>query len=397
MGYQNITVSETDKGRTEYSYTSPIDKPNPDSHYINFELPPFLPVDNYDYKRGLLTKDEKKDNMNVSLYKKDTEYNIYDSRILTGLNISYINSPYSEYLYAGHFNSYENYYAGCIQNQDLNVFCDNRSNVSSMMRILPVEEIIGKANPTHSETIEYFNGKTLKTIEDVTYNIRDYPIKQKATFANNTTLETTSSYAHEKNNQKLINANIIGIPLQTITKKDNVIVSNTETKYDSPLNLLPSSFVSTDLQNVVSTEVTYDKYDSKGNLQQYTTKDGLSTVIIWGYNQTQPIAKIEGAKLSDIQQSFIDSIVTASNTDASAGVNNDETTFLSALNTFRSNTALSGYQITTYTYDPLVGVRSITPPSGITESYVYDSANRLEKVIDVNGKVLKEMKYNYKN
>jgi YD repeat-containing protein len=53
--------------------------------------------------------------------------------------------------------------------------------------------------------------------------------------------------------------------------------------------------------------------------------------------------------------------------------------------------------VTTYTYDPLIGVTSITPPSGIRESYIYDSANRLQKVIDVNGKVLKEMKYNYKN
>ncbi|PTT36125.1 hypothetical protein DBR28_11410 [Chryseobacterium sp. HMWF028] len=265
------------------------------------------------------------------------------------------------------------------------------------MRILPVQEIIGRANLTHSETTEYFNGKTLKTIEDITYNTRDYPIKQKVTFADNTTSETTSSYAHEKNNTRLINANMIGIPLQTITKKDNVVVSNMETKYDGPLNLLPSSVISTDLQNTQTTEVTYDQYDSKGNLQQYTTKDGISTVIIWGYNQTQPIAKIENVKLAAIQQSIIDTLVNASNADAAAGSNNDETAFLSVLNTFRNNSALSGYQITTYTYDPLIGVRSITPPSGIRENYVYDSAGRLEKVINMDGKVLKEMKYNYKN
>lgn len=161
--------------------------------------------------------------------------------------------------------------------------------------------------------------------------------------------------------------------------------------------VLPISVLAYELQNpsAAITEVTFDKYDPKGNLQQYTAKNGLSTVIIWGYNQTQPIAKIEGAKLSDIQQSLMDSIINASNTDASAVANNDETSFLSVLNTFRN--ALPNYQITTYTYDPLIGVRSITPPSGIRESYVYDSANRLQKVIDVNGKVLKEMKYNYKN
>ncbi|WP_426477979.1 hypothetical protein ACP3T3_00370 [Chryseobacterium sp. CBSDS_008] len=286
---------------------------------------------------------------------------------------------------------------------------------------LPLETIISNYSMVSLPKESYYsilsNTKSVEYYENVPVDAQDDTLYKKLTTTTNYSYNNTShyqltsqkiispeqsftdinyTYAHEKNNQKLINANIIGIPLQTITKKDNVIVSNTETKYDNPLNLLPSSVISTDLQNVVSTEVTYDKYD-KGNLQQYTTKDGVSTVIIWGYNLTQPIAKIEGAKLIDISQSLIDSIVNASNTDASAGMNNDETSFLSALNTFRNNTALSSYQITTYTYDPLVGVRSITPPSGIRESYVYDSANRLEKVIDVNGKVLKEMKYNYKN
>ncbi|MBO9690028.1 hypothetical protein [Chryseobacterium sp.] len=245
--------------------------------------------------------------------------------------------------------------------------------------------------------------KKLTTTTEYSYNnTSHYQLtSQKTTLPDQIITGISYRYAHDKANQKLITANMIGVPLETETTQTigtaTKTLSKVETKYDNPLNLLPSSVVSTDLQNIVTTEVTYDQYDSKGNLQQYTTKDGLSTVIIWGYNQTQPIAKIEGAKLTDIQQSFIDSIVTASNTDASAGVNNDETSLLSALNTFRANTALSAYQITTYTYDPLVGVRSITPPSGITESYSYDSANRLEKVVDVNGKVLKEMKYNYKN
>ncbi|WP_213279913.1 RHS repeat protein [Chryseobacterium indologenes] len=248
----------------------------------------------------------------------------------------------------------------------------------------------------------YFNSGITETKKAVFNNTNNYrPNLEKVTSFDGNIQEVKYKYALDKNNQKLITANMIGIPLETETTQTigtvTKILSKTETKYDNPLNLLPSSVLSTDLQNVTSTEVTYDQYDLKGNLQQYTTKDGISTVIIWGYNQTQPIAKIEGAKLTDIQQSLIDSIVNASDTDALAASGNDETAFLSALSSFRANTSLSGYQITTYTYDPLVGVRSITSPSGIRESYVYDSANRLEKVIDVNGKVLKEMKYNYKN
>jgi hypothetical protein len=403
VGYQNITVSETNKGKTEYSYTSPIDKPNPNSLYISFGLPPFLSVDNYDYKRGLLTKDEKKDNMNINLYKKDTEYNTYDSKILTGINLSYINSPYSEYLYAGHFNSYENYVTNCIQNQGANLFCGSRSNVSSMMRILPVSEIIGKANPIHSETTEYFSGNTLKTYEDTTFNTRDYPTKQVSIHSDSKITEAIYAYAHEKGNTRLINANVIGVPLETtLTEKQNIsdtgkIISKTETKYDNPSDLFPSSALSYDVLNNASfTDVTYNKYDNKGNLRQYITNDGKFVTIIWGYHNTQPIAKIEGGGDNDFS-SFpsLATAVTASDVDSDQNSVASEQSLLNALDTFRSN--LSQFQVTTYSYDPLVGVRSITPPSGIREFYKYDSANRLEKIMDVEGKVLKTFKYNYKN
>ncbi|UWX60252.1 hypothetical protein N0B40_17865 [Chryseobacterium oranimense] len=236
--------------------------------------------------------------------------------------------------------------------------------------------------------------------------------RQKTTFPDGKISEAAYSYAHEKGNQLMIDKNMIGIPLETSTIQtignNTKTLSRTETIYpknaaeitnNSSSLVLPLSVLSYDLQNTTSssTEMTYDKYDDKGNLQQYTTKDGVSTTIIWGYNKTQPIAKIEGAKLSDITQSLIDNIVSASNNDAQTGTDASEQSLISALDLFRNNSALVAYQISTYTYDPLIGVRSITPPSGIRESYIYDSANRLQKVIDVNGKVLKEMKYNYKN
>ncbi|MDR6528981.1 hypothetical protein J2787_004422 [Chryseobacterium rhizosphaerae] len=217
------------------------------------------------------------------------------------------------------------------------------------------------------------------------------------------TINTTLyKYAHEKGNQKLINANMIGIPLETtVTKKQNVtdltgkIISKNETKYDNPNNLFPSSILTSDLQNSSPvTEVTFDQYDSNGNLQQYTTKNGVSTVIIWGYNNTQPIAKIEGVTYAQVS-SAVSVIVNASDVDGAAGTNNDETALLTAFKTFRAQFPNS--PVTTYTYDPLVGVRSIIPPSGIGESYLYDAVGRLEKIVDVNGKVIKEMKYNYKN
>ncbi|OCA80186.1 hypothetical protein BBH99_16485 [Chryseobacterium contaminans] len=265
------------------------------------------------------------------------------------------------------------------------------------------------------ETItEYFNdGKKKSKIIDYFYDEPLFPTQitlKSESYSEGIQISSKMDFAYQKGNQLMISKNMIDIPLETIItqKTENTTktlfkisttypVTQTEANTKTSGLILPTSVQSYDLQNlsIAHTEVTYDKYDSKGNLQQYTTKDGISTVIIWGYNGTQPIAKIVGAKLSDISQSLIDSIVNASNTDAAAERNNDETNLLNAFNTFKSN--LGGYQITTYTYDPLIGVRSITPPSGIRESYLYDSANRLEKVVDANGKIVKEMKYNYKN
>ncbi|WP_294274387.1 hypothetical protein [uncultured Chryseobacterium sp.] len=409
VGYQYVSVFETGKGKSTYAYTSPIDMPNPES--VSSDLPPFVPIGNYDHKRGLMIGRQEKDNSDVLLSKKTNQYNIYDSEKLTGISLRHINAPYTEYLYAGHFKTYEAYINGCVNNNYPSSYCNiNGGEPAGMIAITPVKEIIGQANPIHSESTEFLNGKTVAVQEDMVFNARDYLTKKTNAYSDGTSDETNYSYAHEKGNQLMIERNMIGIPLETVSTQTvgntTKTLSRSETIYPTSMptsqsaNLvLPLSVKSYDvLNNTASyTEATYDKYDSKGNLQQYTTKDGISTVIIWGYDHTQPIAKIEGAQLSNISQSLIDTIVNASNTDAQNGTETSEQNLISALDTFRSDASISGYQISTYTYDPLIGVRSITPPSGIREYYRYDSANRLEKVIDSNNKVLKEFKYNYKN
>ncbi|WP_185205209.1 hypothetical protein [Chryseobacterium sp. C3] len=202
--------------------------------------------------------------------------------------------------------------------------------------------------------------------------------------------ETTYAYAHEKNNQLLISKNMIGIPLETtITQTVGGVtktLGKTETVYPTALStpqtgnlVLPLSEKSYDkLNNTMSTDVTYDKYDDKGNIVQYTEKDGTPVTIVWGYNQTEPIATIEGITYDQLTATVsTNAIVSASNDDASDP--SKEGLLLNALNDFRKLSALSGKKITTYTYDPLIGVTSITPVSGIREIFVYDTAGRLKE------------------
>jgi hypothetical protein len=280
-----------------------------------------------------------------------------------------------------------------------------------------------------TKTTEYLDDLPLSIADDSSYNklttttnyIYGNPshyqlTSQRTTFPDLSYQTTDYSYSAEKGNNYLTGKNMVGIPLVTETKKNGKTISKTETIY--PTNVsdavnttmgypLPKSVLSYNvLTGTPESEITYDEYDNRGNLRQYTTKYGIPVAIIWGYDKTQPIAKIVGAKhpsqmswkTGEVPQSLIDVIVLASDDDADDNVtgNPKEQLLLDALDNFRKDPLMADYQVTTYTYDPLIGVRSITPPNGIRENYIYDTANRLKEVKDIEGNILKEYQYHYK-
>ena len=172
-------------------------------------------------------------------------------------------------------------------------------------------------------------------------------------------------------------------------------VAINEIKYDNN-SLLPTSSLSYDLENPTKTNqnitYTYTQYDNKGNLLEYRLNGITPVVIIWGYHQTLPIAKIEGATYEQVKN-LVSDIISKSNEDKDEV---SEKNLITALDNFRNKEELKNFQITTYTHNPLIGVTSITPPSGIREIYKYDDTNRLKQVLDIHGNILKEYQYNYR-
>ncbi|KMQ59538.1 hypothetical protein ACM46_20885 [Chryseobacterium angstadtii] len=261
------------------------------------------------------------------------------------------------------------------------------------------------------KTTDYLDGIPVKTETEYFYNNpSNYQLsRQKTTSSDGRINETAYSYAHEKANQLMIGKNMVGIPLETVASQTigstTKIISKTETLYPASLPsaetgnlILPRLVRLYDMPNsAVSTEIKYDKYDTSGNILQYTEKTGAPVAFVWGYGGTQPIAQIEGITYDQLSGLGItSSIVSASDQDAS---NPDaEPAFITALDTFRNHAALKGYKVTTFTYDLLKGVTSITPPSGIREFYTYDVYGRLKEIRenDKNGNILKEYKYNFK-
>lgn len=215
--------------------------------------------------------------------------------------------------------------------------------------------------------------------------------------------------------QELVNGNRISEPVITKTFKGNSKLSQKHFKYGQSSStgnlLIPTEihFRKGDLDININTDedrkLQLLNFDSYGNILEYKQEDGLHICYIWGYNQEYPIAKIENATYSQVsgQVSNLQSLSNSDNNrtidlrDSNGDIysySGNEGLLREALNTLRNS--LPNAQLTTYTYDPLVGVTSITDAKGYTTYYEYDDFNRLKQVIDVAGHILSENEYNYK-
>ncbi|SHG67095.1 hypothetical protein [Chryseobacterium vrystaatense] len=223
------------------------------------------------------------------------------------------------------------------------------------------------------------------------------PSSSKSTATDGTITESFYKYAEDKNHAKLLAANITGIPLETEVKENGKTIGKSETRFDQPTNLYPTSVISYNrqTQSPVTTS-TFDVYDSKGNLVQSTGKNGIPSTTIWGYYQTMPIAVISGVSYSQVASlASVEAAIAASNADHDNPAN--EPALLQALENLRKDPALKDYGVTASTYDPLIGVTNSISGNGVKTVNVYDSVGRLIKVTNAEGKTLQENQYNYKH
>ncbi|MBK1897381.1 hypothetical protein [Chryseobacterium paridis] len=208
--------------------------------------------------------------------------------------------------------------------------------------------------------------------------------------------ETNIYYPKDLSNQKLLNANLLGTPLKSEVTQNGKLIGKSETKFDDPATIYPTSQLIYNNQTQVAKSMgSIESYDELGNIREIKSKNGVSTVTIWGYNKTLPIAVIVGATYTQVANlATVKAAVDASDSDNSNSAT--EPALIQALDNLRKDAALKNFQITTSTYDPLIGITSSTSPSGFREINIYDNANRLLKVTDAQGKTIKEFKYNYK-
>lgn len=198
--------------------------------------------------------------------------------------------------------------------------------------------------------------------------------------------------------QQLHELHNIGSPVQTETiVEDNAenqlsrIVERTS-YFESPgTGLVLPEIVKTlrgvhTTSNPMEDRIVHHKYDGKGNILDVSKANGTRISYIWGYNGQYPVAIIENKKYIDIPSSIISAIHSAT-TDAQLTI---------ALNNLRNSSTMEDAMVTTYTYKPLVGMATKTDPAGKTTYFEYDDLNRLDRVLDNEGNLVKTYKYHYK-
>lgn len=344
---------------------------------------PFPQNPDYDWNRGKLKKESVFDEFGNLEKEKKYNYIIYTKtnrpNKVFGLNYSMLASNF--------LSGYLEYHIALLSKYH---YITNRANVLESVETKDYDS--PNTFVTTIDNYRYTSNFHKKIMQNINYDSSNKEFKTEYQYTSDMLLPSHLADQQKPYVRELYDLNYI-VPI--ITKKfvadqkisEEEVVYN---QFNSGLYLPSAVYLTKGLENINilnknDRKIEFIKYDTNGNIQEYKLENGIPVSVIWGYNKSQPIAKIENATYLQI------AIALGKTTGV---VNNYNETNLSIINSLRSY--LPYAMVTTYTYKPLIGITSITDPRGDTVTYTYDDFGRLQFVKDKNDQILSENQYNYK-
>ncbi len=363
---EKFTSDNGDNGTRKLIFTGNIPAP------ITF---PFPIKDDNAYKNGKLLKEEIANSDGIPLKETVNHYD-FDDNLNINRRVYAVKVGQNEFVDQGP--------GGFVT--DIAIFDASRN----------VDRVIQTAVTNH------FSSTNVYTQNFYRYNNPQGHIKEQE-IINSTNEKKISKYFYPYDFNTSITNNLTSLnrifsPVETKLFEDQKQLNTQNSDYKNWGNniLLPEIIKTGKTNDTPESRLTYYDYDSLGNPLEVSKADGTHIAYIWGYKDVLPIAKIENATYSQVAP-YVANLKTKSNADndRTTGNSGKEGALRQALTALRG--ALPNAMVTTYTYDPLIGVTSTTDPRGYTMYYQYDTLNRLEFIKDAQGKLISENKYNYKN
>ncbi|MCL6220943.1 RHS repeat domain-containing protein [Zunongwangia pacifica] len=251
----------------------------------------------------------------------------------------------------------------------------------------------GRVKLLNTRKVEYY--QNLNTVDslvvssDYEYNENNYISEE---------IQLTSSGDSKKVNYKypadfpsetvynnMVAENMLNFPIEIIFSENDDFSSKQRENYKNWGNGIyaPEVIQFEKADGAQIDRLEYHSYDDYGNPLEVSKAGGAHIFYLWGYHGQYPIAKIENTTKTALVGVL----------GALEDVNESD---LSAINNLRNNSTFKNTMITTYDYDPLIGISVMKDARGRSTSYEYDAFGRLKLIKDHDGKLLEEYKYHYK-
>jgi len=157
---------------------------------------------------------------------------------------------------------------------------------------------------------------------------------------------------------QMVAKNMLSPVIQQVNRLNAKVIQVTKINYSNDASITTGIIQPVNVQTAYSetaplkTDITYDKYDRRGNVLQCTLGNGSRKSFLWSYNYYFPVAEIENAGYTDVAAALSTDGMTVDNL-ARLPLGDD-----TKVNLIRNNPSLSGAHVSTFSYNPFVGLTS---------------------------------------
>ncbi|WP_214228823.1 hypothetical protein [Pedobacter sp. B4-66] len=412
VGYVNVSetsISEqgVKNGYIEYEYSSVSDvlnQINIDHSYwaSTLILDRATPLNSSEYKRGLLLKKStykrKVDDSFAKIAELENTYEFNDlntSNRYNSLRAMRVKKMRAVDYPCGVGNYYYNLPSGDFSPDFAYTFYDVISgwvqNKSTKETIYDVNGL----NPVSTTTLQYYDNPYHLQVTRTEKSDSKGSLEQRSFLYPNEMVslgrDLTGVFA------KMVAKNNISPVIEQKIKK-NTSQMTTVTSYKDWYNdgqiIQPDYITTQNGTEAAEPRFRFYGYNNTGHVLAASQEFGAQSVYLYSYNNQHLIAEIKNADYNTVVTAL--GGASAVNTFASS-IPASKTLVDNFLAPIRnSTTTFKDVQVTSYTYEPLVGMRSMTDPKGMTTTYEYDNFQRLMNIKDQDGNIVKSYNYHYK-